>query len=73
MEQHQLAAQLDALNMQTNNGCLTCAQQQEYEEIAVLTAKSKVQCQKLSVGQVPWCPKLSKAIAQILYWKGIQK
>jgi len=28
---------------------------------------------KTTVGQVLWCPNLSRAIAQILYWKGIQK
>ncbi len=26
-----------------------------------------------SLGNVPWCPQITKAIAQILYWKGIQK
>jgi len=34
---------------------------------------AEAQCWKLPVGKVPWCPRLSKAIAQILYWKGIQK
>jgi len=25
------------------------------------------------VGAVQWCPKVTQAIAQILYWKGIKK
>jgi len=40
-------------------------------------AKSKTQaeahCQKLPVSKVLLCPRLSKAIAQILYWKEICK
>jgi len=59
------------------NRCLMHVQQQEYEDIDVLTTKSKLLAEekywKLPVGQVPWCPNLSKAITQILYWKGIRK
>jgi len=77
MEHHHLASQLESLATQANTRQLTCMQQREYETFDALTTKSKllakVQCQKLPVGQVLWCPNLSKAISQILYWKGIRK
>jgi len=77
LEQHGLVERLQALSNQTQNRRITRAQQREYEEIDALTTKAKIlaeaQCRKLPVGNVPWCPRLSKAIAQIWYWKGIRK
>jgi len=34
-------------------------------------AESK--CRRFPVGKVPWCPQITKAIACILYWKGIKR
>jgi len=77
LEQHRLVERLQVLSNQTQDQRINCAQQREYEEIDALTTQAKIlaeaQCQKLPVGNVPWCPRLSKVIAQIWYWKGIQK
>jgi len=52
-------------------------QQWDYEEIDRLSSDAKQHaestCHKLTVGRVQWCPQLTKAIARILYWKGIRK
>jgi len=52
-------------------------QQQEYEDIDRLSSDAKKQVElksrELMVGKVQWCPHLTKAIAQIQYWKGINK
>jgi len=74
LEQHGLVERLQALSNQTQNRRINRAQQREYEEIDALTTQAKIlaeaQCRKLPVGNVPWS-RLSKAIAQIWYWKGI--
>jgi len=67
---------MDILTNQVSHNCLTKKQQQEYEEIDRLSLAVKIyaetQCQKLKVGRVQWCPQIMKAIARILYWKGIK-
>jgi len=57
---------------------LTCKQQWEDEALNTLTIKAKLyaksQCHKHPVGQVhPWCPRVTKAFACILYLKGIKR
>ncbi len=43
----------------------------------MLSAAAKLHAEakyhKLTVGQVPWCPQITKAIVRTLYWKGIKK
>jgi len=77
LAQHRLVKRLQVLSNQTQNWRITRTQQREYEEIDALTTQAKIlaeaQCRKLPVGKVPWCPQLSKVIAQIWYWKGIRK
>jgi len=34
---------------------------------------TEAKCHKLTVGQVPWCPRITTAIMRILYWKGLKK
>jgi len=72
-----LSERLQALE-QAVTGCrLTQKQQQHLEAIDEEMTKAKLTaeqlCRKLTAGKVQWCPQLSKAIAQILYWKGVRK
>jgi len=77
LSQHHLPQRIETLTQQVRHNRLTRKQQNEYEDINQLIMEAKKytesKCQKLMVGQVPWCPQLTKAIAQILYWKGIYK
>jgi len=54
---------------------LTRAQMQEYEqinwEVTVGHLQAECHCQKLKMGKVPWSPTLTKAINNVLYWKGV--
>jgi len=34
---------------------------------------AEAKCCKLTVRQVPWCPRITMAITRILYWKGLKK
>jgi len=72
-----LPQRIEQLSLQTRHHRLTKQQQWDYEAIDRLStdakrhAKSK--CRKLTVGWVQWCPQLTRAIARILYWKGLWK
>jgi len=56
-------------------GRLTSAQQQLYEKLDSQLVKAKLyaewNCRKLKMGQVQWCPDVSRAINWILFWKGV--
>jgi len=77
LELYHLEQHIENLTQQVWNNCLTRKQQWEYEDIDCLSSEAKkyaeTKCQKLKVGHIPWCPQITKAIAQILYWKGIWK
>jgi len=66
-------------NLQQSVTCsqLTRGQQKELEDINQIGVQLKLQtkqdCCQLPAGAVGWCPKLSQAINQILYWKGMVK
>jgi len=68
---------MESLVEQVKGHRLTWAQQRKLENIDRETTCTKVMaewnCQKLTLGKVQWCPQLTKAIACILYWKGIKK
>jgi len=72
-----LSKRLQALEQVVTGHRLTQKQQQHLEAIDEETTKAKLTaerlCRKLTVGKVQWCPQLTKAIARILYWKGVQK
>jgi len=77
LELHNLTQRMENLTQQVRNNRLTRKQQREYEEIDRLSSEAKkyveTKCQKLKAGHVQWSPQITKAIAQILYWKGLQK
>jgi len=77
LQLHNLEQCIENLTQQVWHNRLTRKQQWEYEDIDRLSLEAKkyveTKCRKLKVGHVPWCLQITKAIAQILYWKGIQK
>jgi len=70
-----LPDRLQALEKSVAGHRLTRKQQKLLEAIDEETTKAKLtaeqMCRKLLVGKVQWCPQLTKAIARILYWKGV--
>jgi len=68
---------LETLVQQASRSHLTCAQKSQLKTIDTETMMAKIaaekRCWKLTVGAVQWCPKVTQAIARILYWKGIKK
>jgi len=77
LEAHQLPQRIERLTSQTRHHHLTRQQKWDYEEIDRLSSDAKryseTKCRKLTVGKVQWCPKLTRAISRILYWKGLRK
>ena len=77
LELYNLTQRMENLTQQVRNNRLTRKQQREYEEIDRLSSEAKkyaeTKCRKLKAGHVQWCPQITKAIARILYWKGIWK
>jgi len=77
LEHHNLPRCIECLTSQVRHNRLTRQQKWDYEAIDHLSSEAKrhaeSKCHKLTVGRVQWCPQLTKAIAQILYWKGIRK
>jgi len=64
---------LKILVQQVSGHWLTCAQKIQLETINSETTMAKLAaekwCRKLPVGKVQWCPKITQAIARILYIK----
>jgi len=77
LDTHQLPQRIELLTPQTRHNRLTRQQKWDYKEIDCLSSDAKhhaeTKCHKLMVGRVQWCPQLTRAIAQILYWKGLRK
>jgi len=75
---HNLTQWIETLTSQTRvNHHLTQKQQWEYEAIDTQSTAAKLymeaKCHKLTVGQIPWCPRITTEIVRILYWKGLKK
>jgi len=68
---------LETLVQQASGSHLTRAQKNQLKTIDTETTMAKIAAEKrwrkLMVGAVQWCPKVTQAIARILYWKGIKK
>ncbi len=67
--------QLTSLQNEIHGNWITKSQVWEFKNINHVVTGTKLaaerQCHKLKIGNVPWCPSLTKAIQQILYWKGV--
>jgi len=57
------------------SGRLTRPQQSQYELLDTQLVAAKIyaecHCQKLKMGNIQWCPEVTRSINRILFWKGI--
>jgi len=57
------------------SGQPTRPQQRQFEALDTQLVAAKLQaerhCRKLRMGNIPWCPEVTRSINRILFWKGI--
>jgi len=71
----QCLSQLDTILQRPADVCRRYRMELNAIDNTVTDAKrsAKLKCRKLHCGQIQWCPRVTKAINTILFWKSIQK
>jgi len=67
--------QVQILQQVAQKGWLIRQEQKEFEKVDNIVAAADIyaeqHCCKFKCGQVEWCPRATRSINKILYWKGI--
>jgi len=74
---HDILARVHLLCQAAARGRLNCQEHKRSIKkvdniLSVAKVNAEQYCCKFHMGRVPWCPRISRAINQMLYWKGIK-